>query len=92
LSFEVLQLLFFNNTLKENDVFETAGAVALDGAAVSYVDIGLTAVVEGIEGTADKIGESTGPTQHDSDIALILFDLSHDPPDGKYLVKILMIE
>ena len=92
MSFEWLQLLFFNNTLKENDVLETAGAVALYGAAVPYLKIGLAAVVEGIEGTADKFGESGASSQQDGDTAFILFHLSHDPSDGEGLVKILMIE
>jgi len=78
--------------LNKDDVLKTAGAVALDGAAVSYLEIGLAAVVERIEGTADKFGESGASSQQDGDPGFILFHLSHDPSDGEDPVKILMIE
>jgi hypothetical protein len=85
-------LLFFYNTIKENDVFQTTGTVTLYSAAVSRPKIGLAAVVQRIQAATDCPGKPGPSSQNNGDPALILFYLLDDAPDRKDFIQVLMIE
>lgn len=75
-------MLFFYNTLEENDVFQAAGAITLYGAAIPRLKTGLTTVVQHIQAAADGFGKSGDSSQDDGDPMIILFYLLNDASYG----------
>lgn len=85
-------MLFFYNTIEENDVFQTTGTVTLYGAAVSRLKIRLPGIVQRIQAATDCPGKCRGPCQDDGDPRLILFYLLDDAPYGKNFIQVLAVE
>jgi hypothetical protein len=83
-------ILFFDNTLDEDDIGEMAGASASDGHAVPcFQEYGLT-FVDAVEGAADGPGRSKSASQVYCVLPFfVLFDLFDDASDGEDLVEVL---
>ena len=78
--------------MDQDDVFQTAGAIALYGAAVAGLQPGLATVIKGVQGAADRHRCSGAAFQQDGDAGLAFSYPAYNAPDGQNLVQVLVIK
>lgn len=84
-------MLFFYNTLKEDDVPQATGAIAPDNTAVSGLQF-RTGGIKRIQGAANYFWQSMLSFQRDGDPFFALSHVPDDTPDGEDLIEIFLVE